>query len=175
MKTRIGLTSFLVVILVLVSGCSMVQNFTGQNAGTVDTLWADVPALVGATKVNLDIPLPMQLVIQGFIQAANADNSNDTKLDKFDFIAYQAGMTPQQVSDFYTTEKMKAAGWNSSDSAGCSAGTDASSTGGAGFCVFAKKGDAGKATVLMIIPYQEDQSKPTQIFYVRFEATQKTK
>ena len=153
----------------------MVKNFTGQNAGTVDNLWADVPALAGATKVNLDIPLPMQLVIQGFIQAANADNSSDTKLDKFDFIAYQAGMTPQQVSEFYTTEKMKAAGWNSGDAVGCSAGADESSTGGAGFCVFGKKGDAGKATILMIIPYQEDQSKPTQIFYVRFEATQKTK
>jgi hypothetical protein len=67
---------------------------------------------------------------------------------------------------------MKAAGWDSTDMPGCSAGSGA--TAGAGFCAFGKKGDAGKMTVLLIIPAQDDTTKQTQVFYVRFEGTTKT-
>jgi|SRR5581483_946087 hypothetical protein len=176
MRVRVALLSALVLIGFVVSGCGIANSLMGKNAGTVSDLWSDVPPLDGASKVNLDIPLPMQLIIQGFVQAANADNSNDTKLDKFDFIAYQTSMSPQQVAQFYTLDKMKAAGWNSEDTPGCTAGTDTSGTtsGAAGFCAFGKKDNAGKATVLLIIPFQDSQTNQTQVFYVRFEGTKKT-
>lgn len=171
MKIKFALFSLLLMFAVAASGCDMAKNFTGQSAGTVANLWSDVPPLDGATKLNLDIPFPVQLIIQGFIQAANNDNNSDIKLDKFDFIAYQSAMTPQQVSDFYTTEKMTAAGWNSTDTAGCTAG--AGDTGAAGFCVFGKKGDGGKQTILMILPIRDEQTNQTQVFFIRFEGTTK--
>ncbi|MBI4670672.1 MAG: hypothetical protein HY741_03260 [Chloroflexi bacterium] len=173
MRIKCVLLILVVLVGVLVAGCDLAKNVTGQNAGTVANLWSDVPALDGATKVNLDLPLPVQLIIQGFIQAANNDSSSDTRLDKFDFIAYQSALTPQQVAEFYTLEKMQAAGWNSSDTPGCTAGTGDTS-GSAGFCVFGKTGDGGKQTVLLILPVQDDQTKQTQVFYIRFEGTKKT-
>ncbi|GIL15835.1 MAG: hypothetical protein BroJett039_10080 [Chloroflexota bacterium] len=174
MKFKVMLLTALVLAALVVSGCGMAKNLMGQNSGTVSDLWADVPPPPDATKANLDIPLPMQLVIQGFIQAANADSNSDTKLDKFDFIAFQSNQTAAQVAEFYTVEKMKAAGWNADDAMGCAGGTDSSSgVGAASFCAFAKQGDGGKNTVLMIIPYQEETGKPTQIFFIRFEATTK--
>lgn len=176
MKLRAIVLVTLLFAAVAVSGCGMAKNLIGQNSGTVSDLWSDVPAPPNGSKAAVDIPLPMQILIQGFVQAANADNSNDTKLDKFDFIAYQTNQTPSQVAEFYTADKMKAAGWNSEDTPGCSSGSETSGgAGAAGFCAFGKKGDAGKMTVLLIIPYQEDPSKQTQVFFVRFEGTEKTK
>src|SRR5581483_5544597 len=112
MKIKIALLSSLVVLAFIASGCGMIGTLTGKNAGTVSDLWSDVPAFSGATKSNIDIPLPVNLMIQGFMQAANNDNSSDTKLDKFDFIAYDTTSTPADVSSFYTADKMKAAGWD---------------------------------------------------------------
>ncbi len=173
MKIKIALLSSLVVLAFIASGCGMIGTLTGKNAGTVSDLWSDVPAFSGATKSNIDIPLPVNLMIQGFMQAANNDNSSDTKLDKFDFIAYDTTSTPADVSSFYTADKMKAAGWDQEGSGGCTSGGDSSSA-QVGFCAFTKKGDAGKETVLLIVPVQDDQTKKTQIFYVRFEGTNKT-
>lgn len=176
MKLRIALFSLLAVVAFVASGCSLIQGVTGRNAGTVSSLWSDVPQPPNSTKANIDIPLPVQFIVQAFMQAANADTSNDTKLDKFDFVVYTTSDTPEQVAQFYTTEKMTAAGWNGTDTPGCAAGNGTTgTTAGGGFCAFGKKGDAGKSTVLLVIPVQEDATKSTQIFYVRFEGTQKTK
>jgi hypothetical protein len=177
MKLRMTLLGLLALVAFVASGCSLVQGVTGRNAGTVAALWSDVPQAPGATKANIDIPLPVQFIVQAFMQAANSDSSNDTKLDKFDFVVYTTADTPQKVGEFYTKDKMTAAGWDATDTPGCAAGTDTSGTtsGAGGFCAFGKKGDAGKQTVLLIIPVQEDSTKQTQIFYVRFEGTKKTK
>jgi len=173
MKIKFAVFSMLAVVAFVVSGCGLAQTFLGSKGGTVSNLWSDVPPLPNATKADIQIPPFANLLITGFITAANQDTSNDTKLDKFDFIGYQTADTPQQVSDFYTVEKMTAAGWNQADAPGCQVGSSEGANGG--FCVFGKKGDAGKATVLMILPIQEDSSKQTQVFFIRFDATEKTK
>ncbi len=170
MKKTVLLVTLAFVAFV-VSGCGLAQSLMGRNAGTVSQLWSDVPALPNSSKANIDIPLPVQFIVQGFMQAANADSSNDMRLDKFDFIVYQTPNTPDQVANFYTVDKMQAAGWNSDNTGGCAAGGDAS--GGAGFCAFGKETSANQGTVLMIIPVRDDQSNQTQVFYVRFEASKK--
>lgn len=177
MKLRMVLVGLLALVAFVASGCSIIQGVTGRNAGTVSALWSDVPQPPNTTKANIDIPLPVQFIIQAFVQASNADTSNDTKLDKFDFVVYTTPDTPQVVSQFYAPDKMTAAGWNMTDTPGCTAGTDSSGTtsGAGGFCAFGKKGDAGKETILLVIPVQQDAKSPTQIFYVRFEGTKKTK
>lgn len=174
MKLKTLLMATLVILAAAASGCGLAGNLMGQKGGTVSSLWSDVPPYPGANVANIDIPLPVQFVVQGFIQAANADNSNDTRLDKFDFVVYQSSDTPDSVASFYTTDKMTAAGWDANDSVGCSAGAGSSGTAAGGFCAFTRKGDAGKQTVLLIVPVQDDKTKQTQLFYVRIEGTPKT-
>jgi hypothetical protein len=173
MKIKIALFSVLIIAAVMVSGCGLAQSVMGTKGGTVSELWSDVPAPPNATKANINIPPLVNLMIQGFVQAANAQNSDsDTKLESFNFIAYQTSNTPQQVADFYSVEKMKGAGWNSEEAGGCQVGTGDSGIGG-GFCAFGKKDASGKQTVLMILPVQDDSTKQTQIFFIRFEGTKK--
>ncbi len=173
MKTKFGLASLLLVVAFVISGCSLAQSVMGTKGGTVSELWSDVPAPPNATKANIDIPPLVNLMIQGFIQAANAQNSNsDTKLESFNFIAYQTNDTPQQVADFYTADKMKTAGWNSEDTGGCQVGSGSSGVAG-GFCAYGKQDSSGKQTVLMILPVQDESTKQTQIFFIRFEGTKK--
>lgn len=173
MKTKLSLTALFALVAIIVSGCGLAGNLLGgSKGGTVSTLWSDVPPLPNATQANIQIPPLANLIIQGFVAAANSDSSNDTKLDKFDFIAFTTADSPQTVADFYTVDKMTAAGWNAKDTAGCQAGTQQS--GAAGFCAFGKSAAAGKQTILLIMPVQDDASKTTQVFFVRFEATSKT-
>lgn len=173
MKLKIALVGLLVLAAMLVSGCGIAQNVLGGGGSSVGSLWSDVPPLPNSSKANVTLPLPVQLGIQAFMQAANADASNDTKLDKFDFVGYTTSDTPEQVANFYTADKMKPLGWNQTDTAGCTAGTG-NASGAAGFCVFGKQDASGKqATVLMIVPVQDDTTKQTQVFFVRFEATKK--
>lgn len=170
MKVRFMLVGLLVLVAALVPGCGIAQSLMGNQGGTVSNLWSDVPALPNASKADISIPPLVNIIITGFIQAANADSSNDTKLDKFDFIAYQTSDTPQQVGDFYTQEKMTAAGWNAEDTPGCQVGEGQGAAGG--FCAFGKKsGDSG--TVLLILPVREENSNKTQVFFIRFEGTKK--
>ncbi|TAH51285.1 MAG: hypothetical protein EYC68_11295 [Chloroflexota bacterium] len=171
MKIRIAVVTLLVLVAAVSSGCGLAQNLMGSKGGTVSTLWSDVPPLPNATQANINIPPLANILVQGFIQAANADSNSDTKLDKFDFIGFQTSDTPQQVADFYTLEKMKAAGWNSEDMPGCQAG--AGQGGAAGFCAFGRKDGSNNQTVLLILPVQDDASKQTQVFFIRFEGSKK--
>lgn len=173
MKTKIVLVCILMTAAFIVSGCGLAGGVLGTKGGTVSQLWSDVPAPPNATKANIDIPPLVNLMIQGFIQAANADNSNsDTKLESFNFIGYQTSDTPQQVADFYTTERMQGAGWSAESDAGCQVGSGDSGPAG-GFCAFTKTDSSGKQTVLMILPVRDDNTKQTQIFFIRFEGTKK--
>ena len=172
MKTKILLCSLLMCLAVVAAGCGLAQTLTGTKGGTVSNLWSDVPPLPNATKADISIPPLANLVIQGFVQAANADNSNDTKLEKFDFIAFQSNDTPQQVAEFYTVEKMKTAGWNTDDTPGCQVSAGDANVAG-GFCAFGKKDSSGKSTVLLIMPVRDENSKQTQVFFIRFEGVKK--
>ncbi|MCC7162096.1 MAG: hypothetical protein IT331_06360 [Anaerolineae bacterium] len=171
MKVRYLLVGMFVLVAVLVSGCGLVESLTGSKGGTVSSLWSDVPPLANASKADIPIPPLVNIIITGFIQAANADNSSDMKLDKFDFIVYQTADTPEQVGNFYTKEKMAAAGWNAEDQPGCQVGAGQGVAGG--FCAFGKK-SGNTDTVLLILPVREDQATQTQVFFIRFEGTKKS-
>ncbi len=145
---------------------TVINNTVGGSKGnTVANLWSDVPAVPGAQKEALDLPIAMQVAIQGMIKASAS--SSDVKLDQFDWIAYTTTQTPQQVSAFYSTERMTSAGWTGTDQSGCTSGSD--TTGTAGFCVFGKGKTGQPQTILFVILAQDDKTKQTQIFYVRLE------
>lgn len=159
-------------------GCGIIDQVVNNTVGgaiggakgnTVSNLWSDVPPIQGAQKQSLDLPLTVQLVIQTLIKTSAASEGGN--IDSFDWIAYSTSQTPQQVADFYSTQRMTTAGWKlDKDQPGCVSGNDTGGVGGA-FCAFAKgKGTSNeKASVLFIVPVQDDKTKQTQIFYVRLE------
>lgn len=172
MKKQLYPFAIALAIVVALLGCGLTDTLISNTVGgakgnTVSNLWSDVPPLQGAQKQSLDLPVTVQLAIQGLIKASAS--TSDVQLDQFDWIAYSTNQTPKQVAEFYTTQRMAGAGWNLKDQPGCAAGTDAGS--GGGFCIFGKgQGTAGnKASLLFIILAQDDKTKQTQLYYVRLE------
>lgn len=146
---------------------TVLSNIVGGSKGnTVASLWSDVPPIQGAQKQSLDMPIAAQLAIQGMMKASAS--SSDVSLKQFDWIGFTTSQTPDQVAAFYTTDRMKAAGWDMQDQPGCGASAGALS-GGEGFCVFGKGKPSEKQTVLFIVLAQDAKTKQTQVFYVRLE------
>ncbi len=171
MRTRGHALLLGLVIFLGVLGCgvtdTIVSNVVGGSKGsTVGSLWPDVPVIQGGQRLSLDMPLPMQLAIQGLIKASAS--GSDVNLDRFDWIAFSTSQTPEQVAAFYSVDRMSAAGWSSDKQLGCTSGSDTSGIGGA-FCVFTRGKTGEKQTVLFIVLAQDNQSKQTQLFYVRLE------
>jgi hypothetical protein len=155
-------TSILALILVLAVAvsCRFAESLTGDpKAGTVSSLWPDVPPLAGATKADLEIPLGARLVIRTMMQG------------KVNFIAFTTDESPQAVQDFYSNDRMKAAGWTPGDQ-GCVGDTEDQGSHGA-VCLFKRK-DGTKQEGLAIIVALDDKTKKTQIFYARIDMTEPT-
>lgn len=157
MKTKKSVILTCLLILTVGLSCRMVDTLTrNESAGTVDRLWADVPAFEGATKADLAIPLAVRLIIQAAMQG------------KINFIAFTTNSTAQEVQNFYTKERMAAAGWTASEE-GC-VGNTQEQTSQAAICFFNRTGGA-KEEGLAIIVTQDEQTKQTQIFYARIDMT----
>ena len=155
--------SILALALVLGVGlsCKLAERLGGdKNAGTVSTLWPDVPPFEGATKADLEIPLGARLIIRAMSQGA------------VNFISFRTNKTAQEVKDFYTNARMKTAGWEPHDK-GCMGDTEDSRNHG-GVCLFVKKTD-GKEELLAIIIAQDEKLPDTNIFYARVDTTQQKK
>jgi hypothetical protein len=59
----------LFLLLGIVVSCRMVESLTGgEKAGTVNSLWSDVPPFAGATKADLQIPLGARLALRVAMQ-----------------------------------------------------------------------------------------------------------
>ena len=159
MKTS---TSILTLILVLAVGvsCRLAESLTGDpKAGTVSSLWPDVPPLEGATKADLEIPLGARLAIRALMQG------------KINFIAFTTDQSPQDVQNFYSNDRMKAAGWTPSEK-GCVGDTEDKDTHGA-VCLYKRK-DGKKEEGLAIVLAQNEKTKKTEIFYARIELPEAT-
>ena len=99
MKTSTSILALILVIAVGVS-CRLAESLTGDpKAGTVSSLWPDVPPLEGATKADLEIPLGARLAIRALMQG------------KINFIAFTTDQSATDVQNFYSSERMKTAGW----------------------------------------------------------------
>ncbi len=151
--------TILVVLLAVAtcSSCSMMETLAGSGkAGTVNSLWSDVPPIAGATKADLALPLGARLAIRAAMQG------------KVSFIAFNSDQTPQQLQDFYTKERMKAAGWTSEQ--GCISDTEDKASQGA-VCLFDRQ-SGSKKEGLAIVLAQDEKSKQTDIFYARIDLTE---
>lgn len=149
------MTAALAAAMVFTMACSFVSGLIGGGAaGTVNDLWPDVPPFAGATKANLQLPLPAQIGLNAVLQG------------KFNFIAYTSKAQPADIANFYSKQKMQSGGWGS-DSPGCSLSTSDGANNGA-VCVFTKQ-QGSKNIALAIFVAKEDATKDSQIFYARVE------
>lgn len=156
MRTSASLLGLILMFGVVVS-CKLSERLMGdKNAGTVSNLWTDVPPFAGATKTDMEIPLGARLLIRTMFQG------------KINFISFRTDKPAQQVKDFYSKERMKAAGWNA-DEKGCTGDTEDSKNHGA-VCLYEKK-EAGKDEGLAIIVAQDEKLPDTNIFYARIDLT----
>ena len=91
---------------------------------------------------------------------------------KLNFISFRTDKPAQEVKDFYSKDRMKAAGWNA-DEKGCTGDTQDSKNHGA-VCLYERK-DAGKDEGLAIIVAQDEKLPDTNIFYARIDLTNANK
>jgi hypothetical protein len=133
----------------------------GGKSGTVSNMWPDVPVMDGMNKTDLELPLPAKLAIQAF---AKASSQGDGSLD---FIGYTTSKSVRDVMDFYSLDKMQAAGWTLPDMPGCAGGTQ--DTSGGGICFFGKEEGSGKGALLAIFTSLDDKTKEVQVFFARVE------
>jgi hypothetical protein len=158
MRLRNAILVCLLIVIGCGCSCRMVDTLTGNGkAGTVDALWPDVPPIAGATKTDLAIPLGARMVIRAAMQG------------KVNFIAFTTAKSPQEVQDFYTKERMKAAGWEASER-GCIGDREDQKSQGA-VCLFNRQ-DGKKKEGLAIVLAQDEKSKQTDIFYARIDLTE---
>ena len=158
MRASASLLALALVLGVAIS-CKLSERLAGdKNAGTVSQLWPDVPPFQGATKADLEIPLGLRLLIRGMSQG------------KVNFISFRTDKPAQEVKDFYSVARMKAAGWIANDK-GCTGDTDDSKNHGA-MCLFSRK-DTGKEEALAILVAQDEKLPETNIIYARIDTTNK--
>jgi hypothetical protein len=158
MRISASLLALFLVLGVAIS-CKLAERLGGdKNAGTVSELWPDVPPFQGATKTEIEIPLGMRLLIRGMTQG------------KVNFISFRTDKTAQEVKDFYSNDRMKAAGWAANDK-GCTGDMEDKKNHGA-LCLFSRK-DGGKEEGLAIVVAQDEKLPETNIFYARIDTTQK--
>jgi hypothetical protein len=156
MKASASLLALILIFGVAIS-CKLSERLAGdKNAGTVSELWPDVPPFQGATKAEIEIPLGMRLLIRGMTQG------------KVNFISFRTDKPAQEVKDFYSVDRMKAAGWIANDK-GCTGDTEDTKNHGA-ICLFSKKNN-GKDEALAIIVAQDEKLPETNIFYARIDTT----
>jgi hypothetical protein len=159
MRTSTSILALILVLAVAIS-CRLTETLTGDSrAGTVSSLWPDVPPLEGATKADLQFPLGARLAIRAIMQG------------KINFIAFTTDQSAPAVQAFYSNERMKAAGWTPSDK-GCIGDTEDKDTHGA-VCLFKRK-DGNKEEGLAIVLAQDEKTKKTDIFYARIDLTEPT-
>jgi len=145
----------LTLMLAVVLSCRMAEKLAGgPSAGTVSSLWPDVPPFEGATKTDLEIPLGARLIIRAAMQG------------QINFIAFKTDKLAKDVQNFYTRERMQAAGWTAKEK-GCTSDTEEEKNHGA-ICFYTRQ-DGAKPEGLAIVVAQDDKKKETEIFYVRME------
>ncbi len=184
MNSRINkkmLAVFLIVLAVFSMSCSFFSTVAngvankvgnavlgGGNAGTVTQLWPDVPQMDGLTQENLDLPPTAKAAIQLVMTATTGGNGT------LNFISFTTTQTPQDVTNYYTTDRMTTAGWNGQDQPGCTGVDTSSSTSGGGACFFDKTDTNNKSVLLGIFIATDSTTKKTEVFFMRVEAAAPT-
>lgn len=164
MRSKAALFVLAVVFLASLA-CGPLGNLTGaSSAGTATSLWPDVPALPGADKVDVEMPLVVRLAVQAASKAMMTEGGE--LVGDLNFIAYTTDQSPEEVMAYYTAERMAAEGWTGGDTPGCGMMTAASQEAG-GMCVFVKETAALNSGLFIAISPEDGK---TSLFYIRIDA-----
>jgi hypothetical protein len=168
----------LALLMLATLACGMTDAVINKTVGgdsnlkIVSTLWSDVPAMDGFKPSQMDMPLPIKLImrtVMGNLGRLN-QQGQDQSTGSIDWIVFTTDKSPIDVQNFYTDERMTANGWDPSGGTTCTnSSAQGTSTVGAGaICVFSKQKDNIQ---LAIIASQDDQTKQTNVFFLRLEAS----
>jgi len=162
-----GAALLLALAMVVTLGCGFIEALFGDgNANRPATMWPDVPQMEGMTQENLNLPLPLRLILQGLVQSAGAGEG--IRVDNFQLLAFtSSSKSPADVKAFYTLDRMRGAGWDSPEQIGCIEGTDQNTSNDV-FCLFSK-GTGSSESLLVVIGTREQGQTTTNIYFVRFD------
>ena len=134
-------------------------------------LWSDVPKIDGLTPGQMeDLPLPVKLLMRTIIGNMGKLNpaGTDQTTGSIDWISFNSSGTPEDIKNFYTPERMSAAGWDQTDNSTCLSGSEQGMPQVGAFCVFGKEQN-GLQTMLAIFATQDESTKQTSAFFLRLE------
>jgi hypothetical protein len=155
--------------------CGMLNSAVNKAVGgdnnllIVSNLWSDVPKMDGLQPSQMDMPLPVKLLMQTILGNLGSLNpqGQDQTTGAIGWIVFTSDKSPDDVQAFYTNQRMMDSGW---DDAGqestCVSGSENGYPQVGVFCVFAKQAEN---TQLAIIATQDDQTKQTNVFFLRLE------
>ncbi len=163
---RILIATFFIVLGVMSIACGALNILTGgNNMKTVSELWSDVPRMDGLAPSQMEMPLYAKLLMRTMLNQIAGEGK-----DSGDWIVFTTTKTPDDVKNFYTNARMTANGWEPSDKSTCLSGSEQGIAQVGVFCVFIKH-QSGKDVGLMIIAAPDDQTKQTNVLFVRVETT----
>ncbi len=178
---RITVISALVLAMPAMLACGLINSVTNTVAGggnykQAAAMWSDVPQMDGLTPNQAaDLPAGVKLIMQlvlGNLGKLNP-SGQDQSTGSIDWLAFNSTGTPNDVQNFYTTDRMTSAGWDQTDSSGC----QNTSSGGTGqgdvFCVFGKQAN-GLQTYVAIIATQDANTQQTSVFFLRLQGAAAT-
>jgi uncharacterized protein YceK len=175
---RILLVAFLTMLALAAAGCGVINTITtltGGNSGntkTVSELWSDVPKMDGLTPSQMDMPLPIKLVMRTVVGNLGRLNSagQDQTTGNIDWIVFTSAKTPDDVKSFYTADRMATNGWQMGNQSSCMSGGEAGVAQIGTLCVFEKQ-QGSQQTQLAVIAFEDDQAKQMDVFFLRLETS----
>jgi hypothetical protein len=164
--------SLLGTLTLALAGCGVLNPIMGDdtNMKTVPALWSDVPQIDGLAPSQMEMPFFIKLMMRTVIGNLGRVNKEDRTTGNIDWIVFSSSRTPQDIQNFYTNARMTANGWESSDKSTCIHGSEAGVAQVGAFCAFVKHQD-DKQAQLVIIAAQDDQTRQTNVFFLRLEMT----
>lgn len=163
----------IIAVLAAVAGCG-IPSIPGLPGGgdsggssRPGGLWPDVPPMPGSAQVNVDLPLPVKMLVKGFVNAAQSGNESGQEAKDWEFKVYQAAGPGTDLGGFYSQE-LPANGWTQGADA-CGGSSPVPSPTGGSLCLFTKPGADGFTDNLAIVLMPgEGDGGADQVAYVRF-------
>ncbi|MBX3281265.1 MAG: hypothetical protein KF756_02190 [Acidobacteria bacterium] len=175
MKHTTKFAGFAILVLAALS-CSYARRAvekkveSGLNTHRVGSMWDDVPKMDGLDdSPTEDLPLSINLVLHGFVNLVlHSDEKSQSATT--DWILYKYAGSSTDIDNFYTLDKMKAAGnWSLPEgmTSPCFDGAEKGLYGDA--CVFQKVENGKQMGIIILALPTKEKDIPTFVYFLRAE------
>ncbi len=174
------LIAWIALLMPALLACSVIDTVVNQaaskavggsdNLTVISQLWSDVPRMDGLTPSQMDLPLPVKLLMRavlGNLGRLNKPGENQTT-GNIDWIVFTTAKTSDDVKNFYTNARMTAQGWQASQNSTCVSGSAQGVAQVGVFCAFRKRAGSQESD-LLIVAASDDQTKQTDVFFLRLD------